>query len=89
MHWTLQRKATRKQRRIEKYLIEDTMGFLLPYTRVEAVVGVPDETKTPIAELNVIATVARSVDAIMLFRIVWTARTPFFSGSDIKERTHW
>ena len=38
-------------------------------------------TKTLISELRVIAVVANSVDAIMLLRIVWTTKTPFFKGS--------
>lgn len=32
-------------------------------------------------EHSMIAVEASSVDAMMLFRNVWTARTPFFDGS--------
>lgn len=38
-------------------------------------------TKTLMSELRVMAVVASTVDAIMLFLIVCTARTPFFIGS--------
>jgi hypothetical protein len=37
--------------------------------------------KIPISELSVIAVVARRVDAMILLRIVWTAKTPFLKGS--------
>jgi len=37
--------------------------------------------KIPISELSVIAVVARRVDAMILLRIVWIAKTPFLEGS--------
>ena len=37
--------------------------------------------KTLISELRVIAVVAKRVNAIILLRIVWIAKTPFLKGS--------
>lgn len=68
---------------MEKYLMEDSRRVLFPKTISELVLPESELllTKTLISELRVIAIVAKSVDAIMLLRIVCTARTPFFNGS--------
>jgi hypothetical protein len=53
---------------------------LLPYTsRSAAADGDVTPTKTLMTETSVIAVVASTVDAMMLFRSVCTASTPFFS----------
>ena len=41
----------------------------------------PFVINTAISELSIIAVDAKRVDAIMLFLIVWTERTPFFDTS--------
>lgn len=65
-------------------------GLLFPYMIGDAVDLEAEVllTKTPMMEQRVIAVVAKSVDAIMLFLIVCTASVPFFSGSVIIEKTH-
>jgi hypothetical protein len=60
---TLQRKATRKHSKIEKYLTEEKVVSLLELVNVVL-------TTTLISEQSVSATVAKTVDAIMLLRIV-------------------
>ena len=57
---------------MEKYLIEERKELLLPYINCAAVLPEFPEllTNTLISELRVIAVVAKSVDAIMLLRIV-------------------
>ena len=43
--------------------------------------SLPLLSKSAMTEHSVIATVARRVDAMMLFLSVWTARIPFFNPS--------
>ena len=83
MDCTLQRKATRKHSKMQKYLIDERVGVLFPYRSCDVLLAelVVLLTNTPISELRVIAVVAKRVDAMMLLRIVWTAKTPFFKGS--------
>lgn len=68
---------------MQKYLIEERVAVLLPNINSDALSLDLDEllTNTPIRELRVIAVVAKSVDAMMLLRIVCTVKTPFFKGS--------
>lgn len=72
MDCTLHRNATRKHSKIAKYFTEDKNEVLFPYTSWEAAWFKFEVllTKTLIIELNVIAVVARRVDAIILLRIV-------------------
>ena len=69
--------------RIEKFLMVARRGLLLPYIIGDAVDSEAEVllTKRPMMEQRVIAVVAKTVDAIMLFLIVCTANTPFFIGS--------
>lgn len=87
MDCTLKRKATRKQMRIEKNLMENPNWLRSPRTRKnEERLPLPLVIRTATRELSVIAVEARRVDAIMLFLRVWTASTPFL-GTSCTNRT--
>ena len=70
MDCTLQRKATRKHSKMEKYLIEETREVLFPYSNGVLLDLEVLLTKTLISELRAMAVVAKSVAAMMLLRIV-------------------
>lgn len=82
MDCTLNRKATRKQMRIEKNLMEDPNWLRSPNTsKIEERLPFALVIRSATRELSVIAVEASTVDAIMLFLSVCTASTPFLDTS--------
>lgn len=63
--------------------MENPNGLLSPKIKSEDWLLFLLVISTAISELNIIAVDANSVDAIILFLNVWTARTPFFDVSSI------
>ena len=64
---TLNKKATKKQDNMQKYLIEKLASLLSPKTKISALFLPPLVINTAMRELNIIAVDAKRVDAIMLF----------------------
>nr|BAK06617.1 predicted protein [Hordeum vulgare subsp. vulgare] len=85
MACTLHTKASMKQSEMARYLTANTRPVVLPYTSSGEGEGDAGERpavapmKTLMTETSVMAVVASTVDAMMLFRSVCTASTPFFS----------
>lgn len=79
----MNRKATKKQTNMAKNLMENASSLLFPKTKNAFRSLLPPVINTAMRELSIMAVEAKRVDAIMLFRSVCTARTPFFGASCI------